>query len=126
MVQLLVIGIGGFLGAIARFGITTLIHRNESHGFPFGTMVANVLGCFLMGILVYLIQEKEVLPPMTRGFLLVGLLGALTTFSTFSLETVRLMQTGQWVFAFTNVLTSVLFCLGALMLGRLFVKWIAA
>ena len=68
------------------------------------------------------IQEKEVFPPASRGFLLVGLLGAMTTFSTFSLETLRLIQNDRWIFAAGNVLGSVLLCLAAVTLGRLLMK----
>ena len=122
MVNLIVIGIGGFFGAIARYGLTSLLQKDTSSSFPFGTLAANVLGCFLMGILAYLVQERELFPPATRGFLLIGLLGAMTTFSTFSIETVRLLQGGKWMFAFGNILGSVLLCLGALILGRFLIK----
>ena len=122
MVQLLAIGLGGFLGAIARYGITTWLQRDPSNSFPFGTLVANVFGCLLMGSLVYLAQEREFFTPVTRGFLLVGLLGAMTTFSTFSMESVLLAQNGRWVFALANVAGSVVLCLGALVLGHFLMK----
>jgi CrcB protein len=122
VIKILVIGVGGFLGAIARYGLTSWVQKGISSPFPFGTLAANVLGCFLMGILIYLIQEKAVFPPESREFLLIGLLGALTTFSTFSLETIRLVQTGLWMFAAGNVIGSVVLCLGALALGRILMK----
>ena len=122
MTNLLLIGLGGFLGALSRYGLTTAVQKGIPGAFPLGTLLTNIFGCFLMGILVYLIQEKEVFPPTSRGFLLVGLLGAMTTFSTFSLETLRLIQNDRWIFAAGNVLGSVLLCLAAVTLGRLLMK----
>ena len=122
MTNLLFIGLGGFLGALSRYGLSTAIQKGVPGSFPLGTLLTNILGCFFMGVLVYLIQEKEVFPPSSRGFLLVGLLGAMTTFSTFSLETLRLIQNDRWIFAAGNVLGSVLLCLAAVALGRFLMK----
>ncbi len=122
MTNLLFIGLGGFLGALSRYGLSTAIQKGVPGSFPLGTLLTNILGCFFMGVLVYLIQEKEVFPPASRGFLLVGLLGAMTTFSTFSLETLRLIQNDRWIFAAGNVLGSVLLCLAAVALGRFLMK----
>ncbi len=126
MANLLAIGLGGFLGAIARHGITSWIQRGSSSPFPLGILVTNVVGCFLMGILLYLVQEREFFTPATRGFLMVGVLGAMTTFSAFSMETIRLAQSGRWIFALVNVMASVLLCLGALVLGRFLMRTIAS
>ena len=119
MTNLIMIGLGGFFGALSRYGLSTAIQKGA---FPLGTLITNILGCFLMGILVYLIQEKEVFPSSSRGFLLVGLLGAMTTFSTFSLETLRLLQNGRWLYATGNIVGSVVLCLAAVALGRLLMK----
>jgi CrcB protein len=118
MLKLLVIGLGGFLGAILRFGLSSLVQRHTRGVFPAGTLVVNVLGCFCLGALMGLIEERQLFSPSTRLFVAVGLLGSLTTFSTFGFETLELVRTGSTRLAIANVLANVSVGLGAVLLGR--------
>lgn len=89
------IGLGGFLGAVARYQLDSLITRHHRSGFPWGTLVVNVSGCFLLGLLFTLSTERLDTNPALRVALTVGFLGAYTTFSTFSLQAVRLTELGH-------------------------------
>lgn len=117
MIQWLAIALGGALGAVLRYGVSTGVHHWWGREFPWGTLVVNVLGSLLMGLLFILLVERMAATPALRAFWLVGLLGAFTTFSTFSLETLNLMQAGELGRAAANVLLSVLLCIGAAGMG---------
>ena len=117
MQQLLAIAGGGAIGAVLRFGIASNIYRWLGRDFPFGILVVNVVGSLLIGFLFALIVERGILSIEWRAALMVGFLGAFTTFSTFSMETVLLLEAGEPVKAGLNVLLSVVFCLGATWLG---------
>ena len=118
----LLVGVGGALGAVARAGMTDLVTRWMGMGaqFPFGTVVVNVTGAILMGLLAgYGETEpgKLIFSEGTRTFLMIGALGGYTTFSSFSLQTFLLMEQGNWIGAFLNVFLSVLLCVGGIWLG---------
>ncbi len=117
MSQLLAIALGGAAGAVMRFMTSTGVHRLAGRDFPYGTLTVNVLGSLLMGFLYILLIERASLSPEWRAMLLVGFLGAFTTFSTFSIETLNLMENGELIKAGLNVLLSVSFCLLAAWLG---------
>ncbi len=102
---LFAIGIGGFFGAISRFLIATWIQKITGSFFPVGTLTVNVLGSFLIGFL-YLYFEQSI-NPIYKAMLITGFLGALTTFSTFSLETVLMLQDGLLIKALMNILANV-------------------
>ncbi len=105
-----------------RFAISNATHAMLGRGFPYGTLMANVIGCLGMGVLYILLLERFSLGPEWRAAIQIGLLGALTTFSTFSMETLLLMQNGEAQKAVLNIVMSVFLCLGAtwmgMMLGR--------
>jgi CrcB protein len=111
MFQILVIAGGGALGAVARFGLSTGVYRWLGRDFPWGTLAVTALGSFLMGLLFVLLLERSLFAPEMRSAVLVGFLGAFTTFSTFSLETLVLVEQGELLRALANVLASVLICL---------------
>ncbi len=97
---------GGFLGAIGRYWLSGLAQK-LSPRFPFGTLSVNLLGSFMLGLLATLFLEKVIVSQEVRLFVLVGLLGAFTTYSTFSFETLNLMRSGEWMFAGANILANV-------------------
>jgi CrcB protein len=117
MNNLLAIALGGSLGALARYGVDALVATLLGRGFPYGTLLINVTGSFAIGIMYVLIIEHMEMHPIWRHVLIVGFLGAYTTFSTFSLESVRLLEQGQMLSAGLYVLSSVAICLCATWLG---------
>ena len=121
--HLVVIGLGGFLGAIARYLVDGIVsERTAASAFPLGTLVVNLSGAFALGLLATLAIERSALPAEIRGPVMIGFLGAYTTFSTFTLESLRLLETGNWGLAAGNLVGSVAFGLVAVaagvMLGR--------
>ncbi len=117
MQQLLAIAGGGALGAVLRFGMSNSVYRLLGRDFPYGTMAVNVLGSLLMGFLFVLFVERMVVSAEWRSGLLIGLLGAFTTFSTFSFETLALFDAGAPIKALVNIIASVVLCLVATWLG---------
>jgi CrcB protein len=105
--EILVVGVGGFIGAVARYLLSTLIHRNIESSFPWGTFTVNIIGCFFIGCLMYLIENRLVVSDQMRLFLGLGVLGAFTTFAAFSLEIIEMMRSGQNWMALANVMLSV-------------------
>jgi len=90
------VALGGALGALARYGISGWVYDRLGENFPWGTLVVNLVGCLALGLVIRWIQVSAVAPEV-RPFLTIGVLGAFTTFSTFSYETVALLQEGQWL-----------------------------
>ncbi len=113
----LAVAVGGALGSMARFAVGTWVAAGLGSRFPYGTLLVNLLGCLLMGLLVVLIDERWAVPPQWRAFALVGLLGGFTTFSSFSLEAYPLLRTQQWLAALLYVAGSLLLGLLALAVG---------
>ncbi len=122
MLKLLAIGLGGFLGAITRYGLSGLVHQYAKSSFPLGTLVVNVAGCLAIGGLMCLVEERAFFAPNVRLFLLIGLLGSFTTFSTVGYETFELLRTGSIAWAVLNALANMLLGLLAVMLGWLGVR----
>ena len=110
------ISIGAILGANARFLLGGWILERFGSEFPLGTLVINVTGSFVIGV-VYVLLERHAAPDWVRPLVMIGFLGAYTTFSSFSLETLALVERGAWVAAGTNVLASVLASLVAVYAG---------
>jgi CrcB protein len=123
-VTYLIIGIGGFLGANARYLLGGWIAARYGTSFPHGTMVINVTGSFVIGFFFALISERFIIHPNWRLFFAIGFLGAYTTFSTFSFETFALIQQRSFVLALGNMVGSVVLgqiaVLAGMILARLF------
>jgi fluoride exporter len=120
--QLLAIASGGAIGALFRFWVSSGVYSLLGRGLPYGTLAVNILGSLAMGFFYVLLLERTLVSPELRGALLVGFLGAFTTFSTFSIETLNLLEQAELLRAGLNVLLSVTACLLAcwfgLILGR--------
>ena len=117
MQQLLAIAGGGALGAVMRFGVSSGVYRVLGKDFPYGTLTVNVLGSLLMGLCFILMVERNVLSMEWRSIIMIGFLGAFTTFSTFSMETLSLLESGELTRALLNILLSVTLCLAATWIG---------
>ncbi len=108
---------GGALGATLRYALSVFVDQRIAALFPWGTLAVNAIGCFLIGVILTNFDQREVFSPALRLFVVTGVLGAFTTFSTFSLETWRLVEAGRAGLAFANVAGSVLLCLAATFVG---------
>jgi len=117
MMQLLFIALGGAIGAVLRFVVSNAVYASAGRDFPYGTLTVNVVGSLLMGVLYVLLVERFAMAGEWRAFLLVGLLGAFTTFSTFSIETLTLIENGAHARALANMLLSVMLCVFATWAG---------
>lgn len=122
--KLVMIAAGGALGAVLRFAASNGVHQLFGRDFPYGTLSVNVIGSFLIGILYILMAERFNVNPEIRAFVLIGLLGAFTTFSTFSLETFNLIEAGELIKALANIALSVLVCLFATWIGIMIARQI--
>lgn len=115
--MILFIACGGALGAVMRYGASLGVYSLFGRGFPYGTLFVNVSGSLLMGLLSIMMLERFNIGPEWRAAILVGLLGSFTTFSTFSIETLNLMEQGDMTRAFANIALSVIVCLAAVWIG---------
>lgn len=119
--NILSVGIGGFIGAIIRFLLIGWAERffptSILKGYVSGVLLVNTIGCFLMGVMIYLLSEQDYLPTSIRLFLVVGILGSLTTFSSFGEETFILLREGHHTMVFLNICGHLVIALGAVFLG---------
>lgn len=120
MNQIIAIALGGSFGAVLRYLVSSGVYQWLGRGFPYGTLAVNVIGSFLLGLLTEaLIIHRIPIAHDYRAAILIGFIGAFTTFSTFSLETFLLLEQGSHLKAFTNIVSSVAACLLAIWLGLL-------
>ena len=115
----LYIALGGAIGAVSRYGVTLGTARLGATGFPYATLTVNVVGSFLIGLFVAWIGGRTEINPVLRPLIQVGFLGALTTFSTFSLDALILLEQGRFTQAGLYIAASVLVCLAACFIGLL-------
>ncbi|VUD68800.1 Putative fluoride ion transporter CrcB [Thalassocella blandensis] len=116
MLLWIAVAIGGSLGAMSRYAVSQMF-LSVPGKLPYATLTVNILGSFLMGMFFVLILHKGILPAVWRQVVMVGFLGAFTTFSAFSIEAVELIHVGQWQVALLYALISVVACIGAAALG---------
>ena len=117
MKMILFIAGGGAIGAVMRYGASLGVYSLFGRGFPYGTLFVNVTGSLLMGVLSIVLLERFNVGPVWRAAILVGLLGSFTTFSTFSLETLNLLEQGDMMRAMANIAFSIIVCLAAVWVG---------
>jgi fluoride exporter len=119
VIKILVVGAGGFLGAIFRYLVSGLVQNiSGSVSFPAGTLAVNLLGCVLIGVLSKISEDWGVFSMETRLFLFIGFLGAFTTYSTFGNETLNLLRDDEWVYAMLYVGLHLVLGIGGVWLGR--------
>ena len=119
MSNLFYIAGGGAIGALLRYGMSNGVHAILGRGFPYGTLAVNITGSLLMGLLYVLLIERMDIGVQWRAAMMIGLLGAFTTFSTFSLETLNLIEAGEQLKAGMNILLSVTLCVIGCWLGMI-------
>ncbi len=115
--NLIAIALGGAAGSVLRFWLSTVIQARFAANFPWATLSVNAIGSLLIGMLLVIIQQRFADNELLRGMILIGLLGGFTTFSTFSLETLQLIQSGFWNKALLNMVGSVVICVVATLVG---------
>ena len=122
MATILAIAVGGGIGSVARYLFTLWCERLLGEDFPYGIFLANIIGSFAIGICFVILLERAALPEIARSLLMVGFLGGFTTFSTFSLQTIGMLQAGRWleagVYIFGSVLLSILGAWAGIVLAR--------
>ena len=118
MLNYLVVAIGGAVGSVVRFWISTLLTERFTETFPIGTLVVNVTGSFIIGVLAAL-AKSDAISHSARAFLMVGVCGGYTTFSSFSLQNLQLLQNGNYYYAGLNTALSLLLCMVGVWLGYL-------
>jgi CrcB protein len=121
--KLALMAVAGAVGTLARYGLSGLVERLQPTAFPWGTFAVNGLGCLLFGMVWAMAEERMLISGMTRLILLVGFMGAFTTFSTFAFETGQMLDDSQWLAAVANVflqnVCGVVFVLAGIALGKL-------
>ena len=115
MQKIIYVGIGGCIGAVLRYAISCKLGEAQ---IPLGTLTVNILGGFLIGLIMEISISSELISPNMRLFLTTGVLGGLTTFSTFSYETIRLIENGDLKHGVMNIFLNILLCLGGVVLGQ--------
>ena len=111
MINYILVSAGAAIGGAARYWLSSYVYKFFPENFPYGTLIVNIIGSFVLGIIIFVFDNRELLSPNLRIFLTIGLCGGFTTFSTFSLETVNLIRNSQYLFASINILSSVILCL---------------
>jgi CrcB protein len=119
--KLALIAVAGTVGTLSRYWLSGLIHRMFGSDFAYGTLAVNVIGCLLFGLVWALAEERMAIPVVARTVILVGFMGAFTTFSTFAFETMNYVKDNQLMLAFLNVAANCILGFAAIVSG----VWIA-
>ncbi|MFW2490884.1 fluoride efflux transporter CrcB [Clostridium chromiireducens] len=117
MQKIIYVGIGGFIGAAIRYLVTLQSSKIINSNIPLGTLIVNVVGGFLIGMIMELSMSTNLISPNMRLFLTTGIMGGLTTFSTFSYETIGLINDGRYILGISNVLLNVFLSIGGVALA---------
>ena len=122
MINILCVGIVGFIGAIIRYLISSYTSKIFLSKIPIGTLLVNVIGGFFIGLIMQISVKTNSISPHMKLFLTTGFLGGLTTFSTFSYETLMLVEGGEFVFATINIILNLFLSLGGVSFGKFIIK----
>lgn len=126
MQNIIAIAMGGAIGALFRYWVSTGVYNLLGRDFPYGTLAVNVIGSFVMGVMYVYLIERLSDTSMLRAMIIIGLLGAFTTFSTFSIETLQLFENGEVIKTMLNILLSVVVCLIAVWSGVVLARYLAS
>lgn len=108
MQKIIVVALGGGIGAVTRYVVSLWAAERFGAGFPYGTLIVNVVGCFIIGSFMYIATERIIVDPYWRLLVTTGFLGGLTTFSSFGYETIKLLESGSLDLALYNVMLNVI------------------
>jgi fluoride exporter len=122
--RLILIGLGGLVGTLCRYGLSSLVDKRVGATFPTGTLLVNVIGCFLAGFLFFAFTEKVVVSDIVKTAVMIGFLGGFTTFSAFGLQTFTLFKDGEMFAAMLNVVLSNVAGLLTVWVGYSLARWI--
>jgi fluoride exporter len=117
MLNYIIVSLGAALGGGLRYWVSNLTYKFLPSTFPYGTLAVNIIGSFILGVVIFLFDDKEVITPGIRLFLAVGFCGGFTTFSTFSLETINLLKDSQFGSGMLNIFLNLLLCLAGVALA---------
>ena len=117
MQSYLLVFLGGGIGAATRYWMSGWVHERLGSAFPYGTLAVNIVGCFIIGLVMGSMQERFLAHPSLRVFLTIGILGGFTTFSSFSYETIAMLKDGEFAYASLNIVASLLCCIMGTWIG---------
>ncbi len=124
MINYLVISLGAALGGALRYWLANVVYKIFPASFPYGTLAVNLIGSFILGIVVFLFDERELINNQVKIFLTIGFCGGLTTFSTFSFETFNLIKESEFFLASMNIILNILLCITGVFLAYVVSKMI--
>ncbi len=122
MMNYLFVSIGAALGGALRYWMADFVQKYLPISFPYGTLTVNVVGSFILGIIIFVVDSRQIINYQTKIFLTIGFCGGFTTFSTFSLETINLLRHSEYFYAFLNIMLNVILCLSAVYIASLFAQ----
>ncbi|HKB87220.1 MAG TPA: fluoride efflux transporter CrcB [Ignavibacteriaceae bacterium] len=117
MINYLIVSLGAALGGGLRYWASNVTYRFLPSTFPYGTLAVNIIGSFILGIIIFVFDQKELISPGMKLFLTIGFCGGFTTFSTFSLETINLLKDSQFIPGLLNILLNLFLCLAGVALA---------
>jgi len=122
MLNYLIVSVGAAIGGAARYWFSNIVYKFFPAIFPYGTLAVNIVGSFILGLIIFIFDERELLNNQLKIFLTIGFCGGFTTFSTFSLETFNLLRDSQYFLAALNIILSLLFCVAGVFLAYIVSK----
>lgn len=122
LLNYLIVSLGAAFGGAARYWLSNFVYKFFPAIFPYGTLAVNIIGSFILGLIIFVFDERELINNQLKIFLTIGFCGGFTTFSTFSLETLNLLRDSQYFLALLNIILSVVFCIAGVFLAYIVSK----